>query len=1079
MGTQGEVVCGLPLRRAWQAIVIGLGFATPVSGLFAATDFVAGPRLVITDEAPREIALPAGRWLLGKSARFCEAELEITGLAASPTVVARADGHLLLLPVETSAALNLTLKATISNKRARECDIHVETFSADGLSAKLLEQEAALTDSYARSGDAEREVRIPLATDLGKAWARSSSNRQIGASRWLIAASNSGRLGRHREVVELTRRGLDCCGSLSDAWLKGQLLNSMGLALARTRQSELARSTLEKASSTLAPEYENKAANVAQSNLCFLKFRVLKEFRAAELCYAELLQTAQSVGDGEGEVRYLNMLAGTLSERGQAREALVHLDRAYAHSSGQRSDRLHADIARTRALVLSRLGRFQEALVLLQESLNVSLEIDDRLSAIKTLNNMGIAYGRLGVYRQASDLLAQSYQLASATNSNRQLLVGINYAMALLYLSENDTLAALIDELESLAITSTDEALVRRLRLLKAEAAYANGDFTGALESFEVLIDEYSNAPASEGRYLITVLNHAGRAALAQDKPERALEFLTRSLKRSEEAGNPMKIAASIALRASALRQLGEIERAITDASTSIEYLEKLRSDLQQIETRASYQATKLDAYALLVDLLSQSGEIGRSLEVAERYRAQTLVDVLQKGNASPPTTAPVDLVTRRANLRAEINRREQARLSGRRAEPISDLLAELNVLDAKISEFDPRYRATQRNFALPAAELRETLDESTVALQYMLGTERSYAWLMDRDAIELVYLPGKSEIDVLARELHAALSRRGNAQDLLVTTGRLLLGPFAEKLAKAKRIAIVPDGALHYVPFDALMLSPDAQPVLASVPISYQASLTALSLTRGYSRTNGNEIIAIADPVFSINDARLNRPTESSTAEQNPLNRLRLSASEAASLEQLAPDRTRVFTGFDAKVARLAPDALAEVSILHLATHGFADDDTPARTGVMLSLFDKNGNPQAGFLGLRDIYELRLDSELVTLSACETALGQQLAGEGLLGLTRGFMYAGARRVVASLWPVSDRATAELMQHFYQAMLEDGLTPDAALAHAKRKLSENRRFRHPYYWAAFVLHGDWRPLEGAGEIIDTPATAGR
>ncbi|MEL6215431.1 MAG: hypothetical protein AAFQ99_07130, partial [Pseudomonadota bacterium] len=313
MGTQGEVVCGLPLRRAWQAIVIGLGLAAPTTGAFAASDFAVGSRLVITDEAPHEITLPAGRWLLGKSARFCEAELEITGLAALPTVVARADGHLLLIPIETSAALTLTLKATISNQRARECDIHVETFTTDGLSAELLEREAALTDSYARSGDAEREVRIPLAIDLGKAWARSSSNQQIGASRWLIAASNSGRLGRHREVVELTRRGLDCCGSLSDAWLKGQLLNSMGLALARTRQSELARSTLEKASSTLAPEYENKAANVAQSNLCFLKFRVLKEFEAAETCYSMLLGTARALGDGTGEVRYLNLLGGTLS----------------------------------------------------------------------------------------------------------------------------------------------------------------------------------------------------------------------------------------------------------------------------------------------------------------------------------------------------------------------------------------------------------------------------------------------------------------------------------------------------------------------------------------------------------------------------------------------------------------------------------------------------------------------------------------------------------------------------------------------------------------------------------------------
>ena len=1079
MVTQGEVVCGLPLRRAWQAIVIGLGFATPVSGLFAATDLAAGSKLVITDEAPHEITLSAGRWLLGKSARFCEAELEITGLSASPTVVARADGHLLLIPVETSAPLTLTLKATISNQRARECDIHVETFSADGLSAELRELEAALTDSYAGNGDAEREARIPLATDLAEAWAKRSSYQRIGASRWWIAAATTSRLGRHREVVEFARRGLECCGTLSDAWLEGHLGNSLGLALARTRQPELARSTLENASSTLAPEYENRAVNLAQSNLCFLKFRVLREFAAAETCYSMLLGTARALGDGTGEVRYLNLLGGTLSRRGQPRKALEYIDLAYNHPRAKQRDRLQADIARARALELSRLGRFQEALELLQESLTVSQEIDDRLGAGQTLNNMGIAYGRLGVYRQAVELLEQAYALASTANTNRQLSVGISYANALFHLGEIDQLAALLVELESLATISKDPALVRKLRLLSASEAAARGDAAEALVALEVLIDEFSNDPTSESRHLISALNFASLAALAQGDAQSALAFATQSVQRSEQTDNLMKIAASIAMRARALRMLGESDSAIADAYAAIERIEKLRGDLQQIETRASYQSTKLGAYALLVDLLSENGEIEQSLEVAERYRAQTLVDVLQKGNANPPTTAPVDLVTTRADLRAEINRREQARLSGKTTESISDLLAELNVLDARISEFDPRYRATQRNFALPAAELRETLDDGTVALQYMLGTERSYAWLMDRDAIELVYLPGKSEIDSLAADLHAALSRRGNTADLLVTTGRLLLGPFAEKLARAKRIAIVPDGALHYVPFDALMLSPDAPPVLATVPISYQASLTALSLTRGYARTKGNRIVAIADPVFSVSDARLDSPPGASAAKQNPLNRLRLSASEAATLEQLAPDRTRVFMGFDATAARLAPAALSRVSILHLATHGFADDETPARTGVMLSLFDENGNPQAGFLGLRDIYELRLDSELVTLSACETALGQQLAGEGLLGLTRGFMYAGARRVVASLWPVSDRATAELMQHFYRAILEDGLAPDAALAEAKRELSRNRRFRHPYYWASFVLHGDWRPLEGSGEIIDTPATAGR
>ncbi|MEO0366436.1 MAG: CHAT domain-containing protein, partial [Pseudomonadota bacterium] len=201
------------------------------------------------------------------------------------------------------------------------------------------------------------------------------------------------------------------------------------------------------------------------------------------------------------------------------------------------------------------------------------------------------------------------------------------------------------------------------------------------------------------------------------------------------------------------------------------------------------------------------------------------------------------------------------------------------------------------------------------------------------------------------------------------------------------------------------------------------------------------------------------------SGADRDSLNRLRLSAKEAEVLVKFAPESVTSYSGFSANTATLQSDDFERASIVHLATHGFADDETPARTGVMLSLFDESGNAQDGFVGLRDIYELRMNAELVTLSACDTALGRELAGEGLLGLTQGFMYAGARRVVASLWPASDRATAELMEHFYAGLLRDGLAPDAALAAAKVKLRENRRFRDPYYWSAFVLHGDWRPLD--------------
>lgn len=151
----------------------------------------------------------------------------------------------------------------------------------------------------------------------------------------------------------------------------------------------------------------------------------------------------------------------------------------------------------------------------------------------------------------------------------------------------------------------------------------------------------------------------------------------------------------------------------------------------------------------------------------------------------------------------------------------------------------------------------------------------------------------------------------------------------------------------------------------------------------------------------------------------------------------------------------------LNQYRIIHFATHGLLDNEHPELSGLVLSLVGPDGKPRDGFLDLQDIYNLDLPVDLAVLSACQTGLGKEIGGEGLVGLTRGFMYAGASRVVASLWQVDDAATAELMGAFYKAMLKDGLRPAAALRRAQHELMQQKRWRDPYYWAAFTLQGDW------------------
>jgi CHAT domain-containing protein len=164
----------------------------------------------------------------------------------------------------------------------------------------------------------------------------------------------------------------------------------------------------------------------------------------------------------------------------------------------------------------------------------------------------------------------------------------------------------------------------------------------------------------------------------------------------------------------------------------------------------------------------------------------------------------------------------------------------------------------------------------------------------------------------------------------------------------------------------------------------------------------------------------------------------------------------------FDASLETVTRPETGSYRILHFATHGLFDSEHPETSAIVLSLVDKQGNPQNGFLRLHNIYNLNLPVELVVLSACNTALGKDIKGEGLIGMTRGFMYAGAARVVASLWKVDDDATAELMKNFYQQMLEEDKRPAAALRAAQVKMWERRQWHAPYYWAAFTFQGEWR-----------------
>jgi CHAT domain-containing protein len=426
--------------------------------------------------------------------------------------------------------------------------------------------------------------------------------------------------------------------------------------------------------------------------------------------------------------------------------------------------------------------------------------------------------------------------------------------------------------------------------------------------------------------------------------------------------------------------------------------------------------------------------------------------------------------------------------------EEIETLNRQYEQIEARIRRTSPHYAEIMKPVPLTLKRVQESvLDDQTLLLEYSLGDERSFVWAVSQKSMKSAELPSRSEIERLAILLYSKLSEgssestrtralqvsrngKANTQSIASELSNILLGQIADEL-RYRRLVIVADGPLQFVPFAAL-IDPLTHRFLASDhEVINTPSASTLSVLRRevLQREDPPKTLALfADPVFEREDERLNseslviqlkssRPKTLSPAslqmEGIPLTRLPFTRREAQAILSLVPeDQSLKALDFQASRETMLAGDIQNYRYIHLATHGFLNTILPEQSGIILSLFNKDGETREGFVSAGDIFNLKLRADVVVLSACRTALGKQVRGEGILGLTRAFLYAGAARVVASLWKVDDVATAEFMQTFYEGMLGNAnLSPPQAL----RSAQIDPRWNSPYYWAGFVMQGDY------------------
>jgi CHAT domain-containing protein len=590
-------------------------------------------------------------------------------------------------------------------------------------------------------------------------------------------------------------------------------------------------------------------------------------------------------------------------------------------------------------------------------------------------------------------------------------------------------------------------------------------------------------------------LNAAGRAQLLAGNFPAATADLERAAAIFAGLGMRAERAQVLHGLSLAARGGGQFDAAVAHGDEALRELEQLRERVADPELRALFVAARRDYYDAQIDLWMRGAPQANertaraALQVNERSRARMTAELLQEGSIDLRRSADPALLARERSLYTQLaelrNRRDMA--AEHAAQPVAlervvgqltEVENALNLLEIELRRSDPRLAAVAAPRALTTEEMQARLDDDTVLLQYALGDEASYVWAVSREAVAVTPLAARATIEAAASRALAGLQNfaAGAAPSSeLAELAALVLDPVAPRLGK-RRVVLALDGALQYVPFGVLPLRGSegvARALLESHEVVEIPSLSALTVASRDSSRATKTLAVFADPVLEASDPRLggapmtallaatNERVRSAGASE--LGRLLSSGYEAEAIAALVPDdRVVLARGFAANRDAVLGTELADFRYIHFATHGLVDARYPGLSALVLSRFDDRGNAQDGFLRLSDIYNLNLDADLVVLSACETALGREVRGEGLIGLTQGFMAAGARSLVASLWRVPDRATAELMAKFYGFMLNDGMRPAEALRAAQLWSAAQPRTRHPYFWGGFVLVGDWR-----------------
>jgi CHAT domain-containing protein len=850
----------------------------------------------------------------------------------------------------------------------------------------------------------------------------------------------------------------------------------------------------------------------------------------------------QASGDHLGEVKTLLSLGFIYSSLGDKQHALACYHSARSLLQKVPDQMLEANLFNSMGEIYGTTGESQKALDYFHQALPLMRTANDKEGEGNTLNNIGKVYDDLGENKKAIDYYTRALALLREAGEPYEV-GGVLENIGTSYKFLGNQLKALEYYNEALSVFVQSGNVNAQANLLQnIGATYDSADEAGRVKALEYYNKALNLLRDDENRVGMAALLH-NIAVIYHDSGtfDKAWDYSNQSLQMMKAIGDRPGEASTLLNLADTERSLNRLSSARSRVEEAIKIVESLRSGLISQNLRTTYFSSTQVFYEFYIDVLMRlhkqqplQGFDALALEASELARARTLLELLTEAQADIRQGVDSKLLERERFLQHQLNdkalqRREllngtDAAAQAAVAREIEDLKSQYEAAEVDIRKGSPRYAALTQPQPLSHQAIQQQLAPDTLLLEYSLGAKVSYLWLVSSSEIKSFELPPRKEIETAARSFYEFLSTPdrlyiggdqsqtsvGGSTDeqrreMLERTSRLsqmLLGPIASQLAQ-KRLVIVADGALQYLPFAALpdpsavkQKNGNLQPLVVQHEIVNLPSVSSLATLRSDlagRKPAPKDIVVLADPVFYPDDVRVKKKStqekvgqqtngssepsfkglvervekiaRATGARREGTTLLRLPGTRRegeAILTLAAVQRTRRAFDFDASRALTRSGELSQYRYVHFATHGLLDSLHPELTAIVLSLVDEQGNPQDGFLRAHEVYNLNLPAEVVVLSGCQTGLGKEVKGEGLIGLTRGFMYAGAARVVVSLWSVDDEATAKLMIGFYGGMIKDGKRPAEALRAAQIEMLKSPTWQSAHYWAAFVLQGEWK-----------------